>query len=355
MSRYVDEPPSEQKPAEKTAILLINLGTPDAPTPAAVRRYLKEFLADPRVIELSKLLWWPVLNGIILNTRPKKSAEKYARIWSKDGSPLKIHTERQCKLLRGLLGQAGHQVCVEYAMRYGQPSIPSILTQLKAEGCSRILLLPLYPQYAASTTATAFDAAFRWAATLRNQPEIRTVRSFAKHPGYIGALAQSVRDYWMTNGHPPISGSYRLLMSFHGAPRYTQEKGDPYHNECLATGQRLAQELNLDANQYQICFQSRFGPGQWLQPYTAPTLSALGKQGIERVDVICPGFVADCLETLEEIAIEGKAAFLQAGGREFNYLPCLNERDDWIHALAELAETHLQGWPTQNNPPISLK
>ena len=191
MSRYVDEPPSEQKPAEKTAILLINLGTPDAPTPAAVRRYLKEFLADPRVIELSKLLWWPVLNGIILNTRPKKSAEKYARIWSKDGSPLKIHTERQCKLLRGLLGQAGHQVCVEYAMRYGQPSIPSILTQLKAEGCSRILLLPLYPQYAASTTATAVDAAAGWLTRQRRQPEWRSLRAYADDPGYIEALATS--------------------------------------------------------------------------------------------------------------------------------------------------------------------
>ena len=355
MSRYLDEAPSEPKPAEKTAILLLNLGTPDAPTAAAVRRYLKEFLSDPRVVELPKLLWWPVLNGIILNTRPKKSAGKYAKIWRKDGSPLKVHTERQCKLLRGLLGQAGQQVIVEYAMRYGQPSIPATLGRLKAEGCNRILLLSLYPQYAASTTATAFDAAFGWTATLRNHPEIRTIRSFAEHPSYIGALAQSVRDYWMTNGHPPKSGSYRLLMSFHGAPRHTQEKGDPYHDECLATGQRLAQELNLDASQYQICFQSRFGPGQWLQPYTAPTLTELGKQGIERVDVICPGFTADCLETLEEIAIEGKAAFLQAGGREFNYLPCLNERDDWIRALAELAETHLQGWPTQNNPPISLK
>ena len=355
MSRYLDEAPSEPKPAEKTAILLLNLGTPDAPTAAAVRRYLKEFLSDPRVVELPKLLWWPVLNGIILNTRPKKSAGKYAKIWRNDGSPLKVHTERQCKLLRGLLGQAGQQVIVEYAMRYGQPSIPATLGRLKAEGCNRILLLSLYPQYAASTTATAFDAAFGWTATLRNQPEIRTIRSFAEHPSYLGALAQSVRDYWMTNGHPPKSGSYRLLMSFHGAPRDTQEKGDPYHDECLATGQRLAQELNLDASQYQICFQSRFGPGQWLQPYTAPTLTELGKQGIERVDVICPGFTADCLETLEEIAIEGKAAFLQAGGREFNYLPCLNERDDWIHALAELAETHLQGWPTQNNPPISLK
>ena len=358
MPRFVDALPGESLPEEtanRTAILLINLGTPDAPTPAAVRRYLKEFLSDRRVVELPRLLWWPLLHGIILNTRPKKSAEKYARIWNRDGSPLKAHTERQCKLLHGLLGQAGIQVVVDYAMRYGQPSIPATLSRLQAEGCSRILLLPLYPQYAASTTATAFDTAFRWLGNLRNQPEIRTVRSFAEYPGYLAALAQSVRDYWMTNGHPPISGSYRLLMSFHGAPRYTQEKGDPYHDECLATGQALARELNLDASQYQICFQSRFGPGQWLQPYTAHTLTALGKQGVERVDVICPGFAADCLETLEEIAIEGKAAFLQAGGREFNALPCLNERDDWIRALAELAQTHLQGWPTQNISSFSLK
>ena len=356
MGRYFDEPPGEQNAAEKTAVLLINLGTPDAPTKLAVRRYLKEFLSDPRVVELPKALWWPLLNGIILNTRPAKSAEKYARIWTREGSPLKVHTERQCKLLRGLLGQAGHHVTVDYAMRYGQPSIPATLARLKAEGATRILLLPLYPQYAASTTATAFDAAFGWAASLRRQPEIRTVRSFASLPGYIGALAQSVRDYWMTNGYPEIASTYRLLISFHGAPRDTQEKGDPYSSECQTTARLLAEELNLGENQYQLCFQSRFGYAQWLQPYTAATLTELGRQGIERVDVICPGFAADCLETLEEIAIEGKATFLQTGGKEFHSLPCLNERDDWIRALADLVTTHLQGWPTQKNDlPFSLK
>ena len=346
MTRLVPEPTFRHGTAGKTAVVLINLGTPDEPTAPAVRRYLKEFLSDPRVVEIPRPIWWLILNGIILNVRPKKSAEKYAAIWTADGSPLKVHTEKQTKLLRGFLGQAGHQVIVDYAMRYGQPSIPATLSRLKAEGCTRILLLPLYPQYSSSTTATAFDAAYRWAQSLRNQPEIRTIRSFADHSGYIEALAASVRAHWMANGRP--SASYRLIMSFHGVPRYTLDKGDPYHCECHKTGRLLAEALNLGADQYQICFQSRFGRAEWLQPYTAPTLKALGKQGVQRVDIICPGFPADCLETLEEIAMEGKTEFLQAGGKEYQYIPCLNERDDWIHALANLVETHLQGWPTQN-------
>jgi len=346
MTRLVPEPTFRHGTAGKTAVVLINLGTPDEPTATAVRRYLKEFLSDPRVVEIPRPIWWLILNGIILNVRPKKSAEKYAAIWTADGSPLKVHTEKQTKLLRGFLGQAGHQVIVDYAMRYGQPSIPATLSRLKAEGCTRILLLPLYPQYSSSTTATAFDAAYRWAQSLRNQPEIRALRSFADHSGYIEALAASVRAHWMANGRP--SASYRLIMSFHGVPRYTLDKGDPYHCECHKTGRLLAEALNLGADQYQICFQSRFGRAEWLQPYTAPTLKALGKQGVQRVDIICPGFPADCLETLEEIAMEGKTEFLQAGGKEYQYIPCLNERDDWIHALANLAETHLQGWPTQN-------
>jgi ferrochelatase len=344
MPGYLPEPDFHHGTAGKTAVLLINLGTPDAPSAPAVRRYLKEFLSDPRVVEIPQAIWWLILNGIILNVRPKKSAAKYALVWTAEGSPLRVHSERQAKLLRGFLGEAGHHVVVDFAMRYGQPSIPATLSRLKAEGCTRILLLPLYPQYSASTTATAFDAAYAWARSIRNQPEIRTIRSFAGHPGYIEALAGSVREHWTTCGHPP--SSYRLLMSFHGVPRYTLDKGDPYHCECHITGRLLAEALNLDADQYQICFQSRFGRAQWLQPYTAPTLAALGKQGVQRIDVICPGFPADCLETLEEIAMEGKAEFIQAGGREYHYIPCLNERDDWIHALANLAATHLQGWPT---------
>lgn len=348
MPRLLPEPPHRHGTPEKTAVLLINLGTPDEPTPQAVRRYLKQFLSDRRVVEIPRLIWWPILNGIILNVRPRKSAEKYASIWTSDGSPLKFHTEKQARLLRGFLGQAGHHVVVEYAMRYGQPSIPAVLSRLKADGCTRILLLPLYPQYSSSTTATAFDDAYAWAQTVRNQPEIRTLRSFPDHTGYIGALANSVREHWRSNGRP--SASYRLVISFHGVPRYTLDKGDPYHCECHKTGRLLAEALGLATDQYLICFQSRFGRAEWLQPYTAPTLAQLGKSGVNRVDIICPGFPADCLETLEEIAIEGKSEFIQAGGKEYHYIPCLNERDDWIHALAELSATHLQGWPTLERP-----
>lgn len=350
MTRLRPEPAYRHGTAEKTAILLINLGTPDAPTAPAVRRYLKEFLGDPRVVEIPRVIWWFILNGIILNIRPRKSAEKYAAIWTPDGSPLRVHSERQAQKLKGFLGQAGHRVEVASAMRYGQPSIPATLAKLKADGCTRVLLLPLYPQYSSSTTATAFDAAFAWAQSLRNQPEIRMVRSFADHPGYIGALAESVRRHWMIEGKP--ERSYRLIMSFHGVPRNTLDKGDPYYCECQKTGRLLAEALNLGDEVYQVTFQSRFGRAQWLQPYTATTLRTLARQGVQRVDVICPGFPADCLETLEEIAIEGKKEFLQGGGKDFRYIPCLNESDVWIHALADLAATHLQGWPTREEPRV---
>ncbi|MFT3850809.1 MAG: ferrochelatase [Propionivibrio sp.] len=348
MTRFFPEPHYAHGSEEQTAVLLINLGTPDAPDSRAVRRYLKEFLSDARVVEIPRAIWWLILNGIVLNIRPKRSAEKYAAIWMPDGSPLKIYTEKQAKLLRGFLGNMGHRVVVEYAMRYGNPSITQALDQLKSRGCTRILLIPLYPQYSSSTTATALDVAFSWLRKLRNQPEIRTIRNFGDDPGYIDALANSVRKHWMAHGRP--TSSYRLLMSFHGVPRYTLEKGDPYHCECRKTGRLLAESLSIDADHYHISFQSRFGRAEWLKPYTAQTLSELGRSGIRRVDVICPGFTADCLETLEEIAIEGKAEFLQAGGREFQYIPCLNEREEWIHALAALTTTHLQGWPTQDLP-----
>lgn len=343
MPRYLPEPEYCHGAPSSTACLLINLGTPEAPTAPAVRRYLKEFLSDPRVVEIPRALWWPILNGIILNVRPKKSAQKYASIWMPEGSPLKVHTEKQAQGLQAALNEAGHQIKVDYAMRYGQPSIPTVLSRLKAEGCTRILLLPLYPQYAASTTATAFDAAYAWANRTRNQPAFRTVRNFADDPAYIAALAASVREHWASAGALGEDG--RLLMSFHGVPRVTLEQGDPYHCECQKTGRLLAEALNLRQEQYQVTFQSRFGRAQWLQPYTAETLAEWGKQGLPRIDLICPGFPADCLETLEEIALEGKATFLGAGGGTFHYIPCLNEREDWIQALARLAIRHLQGWP----------
>lgn len=350
MPQFLSEPPYHHGTPPQTAVLLINLGTPEAPTTTAVRRYLKEFLFDPRVVEIPRPIWWLILNGIILNIRPKKSAEKYAQVWTAEGSPLKVHTAAQARRLQGFLGEAGHRVVVDYAMRYGQPSIPATLSRLKAAGCTRILLLPLYPQYAASTTASAFDAVYAWMRTIRNQPELRSVRSFADHPGYIGALAASVREHWRLNGRPADSSAYRLLMSFHGLPRYTLDRGDPYYCECQKTARLLAEALALSKDEYLVCFQSRFGRTEWLQPYTAPTLHTLGQQGIQRVDVICPGFPADCLETLEEIALEGKNEFTQAGGKEYHYIPCLNERDDWTHALSDIAATYLQGWPTQTVP-----
>lgn len=342
MPRLLPEPEKAPGSTGRTGVLLINLGTPEAPTARAVRRYLNDFLSDPRVVEIPRAVWWPILHGLILNLRPKKSAEKYAAIWTPEGSPLKVHTERQTKLLRGFLGLAGHSVVVDYAMRYGEPSIPATLSRLNAEGCTRILLLPLYPQYSSSTTATAFDAAFAWAGTLRNQPELRTVRSYYDNPDYIEALATGVREHWMANGHP--ASSYRLVMSFHGIPTRSVDQGDPYRDECLATGQLLAEALGLGEDESALCFQSRFGPAEWLKPYTAGTLAGLGKRGIRRVDVICPGFAGDCLETLEEIAMEGKSTFLSAGGKEFFYIPCLNERDDGIRTLARLALRHLRGW-----------
>ena len=327
----------------RTAILLVNLGTPEAPTRKAVRAYLKEFLSDTRVVEIPRPIWWLILNGIILVVRPGKSAAKYAMIWDQSGSPLRVHTGRQAELLRGCLGAQGHAATmVDYAMRYGEPSIESVLARLKQQGCERILVLPLYPQYAASTTATALDMVFDFFRRTRNIPELRVVKHFHDHPAYIAALADGVRRHWTRHGKPD-----KLLMSFHGLPRYTLDRGDPYHCECQKTARLLAEALALAPDEFQLSFQSRFGRAEWLKPYTAATLAQWGREGLRRVDVVCPGFVADCLETLEEIGIEGKAEFLRAGGKEFHAIACLNESDAWIQALAQIALQHLQGWELQ--------
>ncbi|HVW64745.1 MAG TPA: ferrochelatase [Nitrosospira sp.] len=336
----VSEPACGHGTPDRTGILLINLGTPDAPTAQALRPYLKQFLSNPRVVEFPRLFWWPILHGIILPTRPKKSAEKYAQIWMPEGSPLKIHTLRQTRLLRDNLAERiSPALMVEYAMSIGNPSIADVLRQMMRNGCERILVLPLYPQYAASSTASAFDEVFAQLATIRNLPAIRTVKHYHDHKGYLDALTQNVRDYWNEAGRPD-----KLVISFHGIPRSALEKGDPYHSECQKTGQLLAEALQLSQDEYRICFQSRFGREEWLSPYTAVTLEELGKQRTRRVDVVCPGFVSDCLETLEEIAMEGRNLFLQAGGQEFHYIPCLNERADWILALSDIAISNLQGW-----------
>ncbi len=342
---FQNEPSFRHGQPAKTAVLLCNLGTPDAPTAPALRRYLGEFLSDHRVVEIPKPIWWLILHGIILRTRPAKSAQKYASVWMKEGSPLKVWTERQATLLRGFLGQRGTQVTVRYAMRYGNPSIASELDKLKAEGVTRILIVPLYPQYSGTTTASVCDAVYSWAAKVRAIPELRFINHYHDDAGYIAALAARVQAHWKTHGRPD-----KLVMSFHGVPERTLHLGDPYHCECYKTARLLAEALRLPKDAWQLTFQSRFGKAKWLEPYTEPTLVALAQSGIKRVDVVCPGFTSDCLETLEEIAQEAREAFMHAGGKEFNYIPCLNDSPDWIAALARITEQHLQGWPTQAAP-----
>ena len=317
-----------------SAILLINLGTPDEPTPTAVRRYLKEFLSDPYVVEIPRLVWWVILNGFILPKRSKDAAARYASIWTKEGSPLRVHTVAQTKFVRGYLGERKRgDILVDCAMRYGQSAIKSQLSVFKEKNVSRILLLPLYPQYARSSTATALDAATAALKELNYQPQVLRIEDFHDHPGYIDALAKSVNEFRLrTAGRPD-----KLVMSFHGVPQYTVDRGEPYQQHCLTTGKMLAQALNLGEQQYQICFQSRFGRAEWIKPYTSDVLAELGQQKTGRVDVICPGFVSDCLETLEEIAVEGKQIFREAGGGDYNYIPCLNERHDWLQALTSMA------------------
>ncbi|MES2129765.1 MAG: ferrochelatase [Pseudomonadota bacterium] len=336
------EPSFSHGTVRRSAIVLVNLGTPDAPTTRAVRRYLREFLSDPRVVEIPRLVWWFILNLVILPFRSSKSAAKYEMIWTRDGSPLKVHTQKQATLLRGALGERGHDnVKVVMAMRYGSPSLPEVLDQLKAEHCDRIAILPSYPQYSGTTTGSIYDAVFGHYAKVRNIPEVRLVKNYHDHDSYIDALHESVLASWEANGRGD-----KLVMSFHGTPKRTLLKGDPYFCECQKTARLLAAKLRLNDDDFVVTFQSRFGKAEWLQPYTIPTLEKLAREGIERVDVLCPGFTSDCLETLEEIGMEAKEAFEQNGGSQFQYIPCLNESPAWIAALAEIAEQHLIGWPT---------
>ena len=339
---FATEPAYQHGSPARTAVLLCNLGTPEAPTPAAVRRYLAEFLSDERVVEIPRPLWLLILHGVILRVRPAKSAKKYASIWTAEGSPLKVWTEKQAKLLGGYLGERGHPVTVRYAMRYGSPAIATVLDELKAQGATRILILPLYPQYSATTTASVNDAVHQWALRVRTAPELRFVNHYHDDPGYVAALAKRVTDHWQAQGRPD-----KFVLSFHGVPKRTLLLGDPYHCECLKTARLLGERLGLAKDDMLITFQSRLGRAEWLQPYTEPTLIALAQQGVKRVDVMCPGFTSDCLETLEEIDQEAREAFLHAGGSEFHYLPCLNDQHEWLAALSAVAIRHLQGWPTE--------
>ena len=343
MTRYRTTPAHHHGTPTSVGILIVQLGTPSHSTTQSVRRFLREFLSDPRVIEIPQLLWLPILYGAILPFRSGESAAKYQKIWTSQGSPLRVHTEEQSTALKKLLSistRASNNLILTHAMRYGEPSIPDMLDHLHAKGCQNILVLPLYPQYAGSSTASVFDAVNQWSRSIRNVPGIRLVRHFHDDPGYIRALAIRVQEHWERQR---IRLPTKLLISFHGIPRRSLDQGDPYYCECQKTARLLAQALGLTSESYQICFQSRFGRTEWLQPYTHEVLKQLGQQGAERVDVICPGFVADCLETLEEIGMEGRDIFLNAGGKEFHLIPCLNNHPQWITALNNIIIRHIQG------------
>ena len=331
MQRPADHP---EIPAPRIGVLLVNLGTPDAAEPQAVRRYLAEFLSDKRVVEIPAWAWKPILHGIILRTRPKKSARAYAEVWSEEGSPLAAITARQAKALQARLGDS---VTVTYAMRYGNPGIATTIKAMKDAGCERILLAPLYPQYCAATTATANDAAFAALAAMRWQPALRTLPPYQDDPTYIGALKADLERQMAALNFVPD----RLLLSFHGMPQRTLELGDPYHCHCRKTARLLAQAMGRDVD---VAFQSRFGRAKWLEPATDVTLKAYPAQGVTKLAIAAPGFSADCLETIEELGIRGRDDFIAAGGTHFARLDCLNDSDAGMEMLDALVRRELAGW-----------
>ncbi len=341
MPRYTAVRDPEPRGAACIGVLLCNLGTPAAPTLAAVRRYLAEFLADPRLVELPRWLWLPILHGVILNTRPRRSAHAYARIWTAAGSPLLVNSQRLCHAVAERLEtQLPGRVRVVLGMRYGAPSIAQALGELRAANAGRNLVLPLYPQYSATSSASVFDAVTAELSRWRRVPELRWIADYHEDDGYLAALAASVREFWRAHGR-----GERLVMSFHGIPLDYARAGDPYFDQCQATARALAERLQLGTHEWMITFQSRFGPRQWLQPYTDASLQTLAREGVRHVDLLCPGFAADCLETLEEIAMQNAERFVAAGGEALRYIPALNDRPDHAAALADLALRHLRGWP----------
>jgi ferrochelatase len=326
---------------ERLGVLLLNLGTPEAPTPSAVRRYLAEFLNDPRVVEVPRPLWWLILHGVILRVRPARSAKAYQAVWTDRGSPLLDVARRQAAgLQERLLERINPNVRVELGMRYGHPSVAKALNRLKAHHVRRLLVFPLYPQYSATTTASNFDAVADELGTWRWLPELRFINEYHDEPGYIQALVASIRATWATLGQPN-----RLLFSFHGIPKRYFVAGDPYHCHCHKTAGLVAEELDLQQDDWLVSFQSRVGHDEWLQPYTDVTLKQWGQQGIGSVHVVAPGFSADCLETLEEIAVENRNLFLASGGQQYHYIPCLNDDPMHLDFFADLVQRHCCGWP----------
>ncbi len=318
-------------------VLLVNLGTPESFQVKDIRQYLKLFLSDPRVVELPKWLWQPILRGLILPFRAPKLVHKYRSIWLKDGSPLFVYTQAQAKALQQEL--ATENVVVDMAMRYGNPDLGSAIERLKKQACERILIVPMYPQYAASTTATLFDRVAELSKTWREQPDYRFIKRFCAHPDYIQSLSTKIARYWDKNGTPQ-----RLLLSFHGLPQRAVDLGDPYQQDCQQTAALLRDALSVYNVPIDISFQSQFGKAKWIEPATQAVLEAYPSQGIKHVDVICPGFVADCLETLEEIQLGCADAFKQKGGEQFRYIPCLNDDPEWIKALANIVRERLGSW-----------
>ena len=341
--------------AESAGVLLVNLGTPEEATTPAVRKYLAQFLSDPRVVEIPRLVWLPLLHGLILRRRPAASAENYKKVWTDEGSPLLSISKKQAKLLQQEMGSRFKgPVHIELAMRYGNPSIEAGLEALQEKGAQRILILPLYPQYSATTTATTFDEIARILKTWRWIPELRFINQYHDHPAYINTLADSVKVHWKEHERADV-----LVMSFHGLPKRNLDLGDPYFCQCHKTARLLAENLGLKSSQWKLTFQSRFGKAEWLKPYTDKTLMAMPSEGVKSVDVICPGFPADCLETLEEINGENREYFMEAGGESYQYISALNTNPAHIHALSDLIQLHTQGWnetsPDWNAPSTEKK
>ncbi len=340
MGRYKGEADFVHGQAESIGVLLVNLGTPDAPTTSALRKYLAAFLGDPRVVETPRLIWSMIMHGYILRTRPSKSAAMYKKVWGAEGSPLLYLSVRQKDALQKSLSERMEvPVKVALAMTYGNPSIPKGLAELRDAGCSRVLVLPAYPQYSATTTASVFDAISRELQTWRRLPELRFINHYHDNPGYIAALVAQVKESEAAFGKPE-----KLLFSFHGIPKSCLDEGDPYYCEVSKTVRLTVEKLGLNDDEWALTFQSRVGPREWLKPYTEATLKEWGKKGVKKVAAICPGFAVDCLETLEEIAVENRDYFLAAGGEDFRYIPALNDTPEHIDALSRLIEKHVQGW-----------
>lgn len=341
MPSFESQPLYEHGQQDALGVLVVNLGTPEAPTTGAVRRYLRQFLSDPRVIEYPRLLWWPILNLVILAIRPPKSAHAYRQIWTDEGSPLLVHSQHIATAMQGeLRHRLRGKVCVELAMTYGEPSIEAGLDKLHAAGAERIIVLPLYPQYSGTTTAPVFEAVFKALARRRWIPEARFINHYHDAPAFIAANAANIRDYWEQHGR-----GEHLLFSFHGLPRRNLDLGDPYHCQCLKTARLVAETMDLAEDDWSVAFQSRVGREEWLKPYTEEVLQEFGGRGMARVDVVCPGFAADCLETLEEIALRYAELFIAAGGSSLHYIPALNARADHVGFLSSLVAATAGGWP----------